>query len=148
MKATTFIVPIFAGLMLTACTTTLPESSTTGGGTRTGTTTGISTGTTAIATGTTTTSTGADVSAWYVNEKFTNDLPVSNRPEEGGPSFLIISQDKTADYKIGDIVERMSWSVEGNTLTLDDQRMGNKITFKIEGSQLIDQYGTKWHIAQ
>ncbi|MFZ1497852.1 MAG: MliC family protein, partial [Saprospiraceae bacterium] len=45
-----------------------------------------------------------DMSAWWKGKRFENKRAIGNNPEEGGPDFLIINQDQTASYKVGDIV--------------------------------------------
>ena len=82
---------------------------------------------------------------WWENKNLGNNRPVSKNPEEGGADFLKFNGNK-ADYKVGDIVNQMSWAVNGNKLILTDLMHNRKIIFKVTDSYLLDEYGTKWTI--
>ena len=82
---------------------------------------------------------------WWENKNFGNNRAVSKNPEEGGADFLKFNGNK-ADYKVGDIVNQMSWAVNGNKLILTDLMHNRKILFKVIDSYLLDEYGTKWTI--
>lgn len=83
---------------------------------------------------------------WWVGKRFENNRPVSKNPEEGGPDFLIINQDKTASYKVGDMVDVMSWKENGTAITFKNKMTGKEIVFKIGDSFLTDSFGTKWTV--
>lgn len=85
---------------------------------------------------------------WFVSKKIVKKKPpVKLNPEEGGIDFLILNEDYTASYKVGDIVEVMEWMVENNNLILKNKRLGNVVAFKIKSNILIDNYESEWEIA-
>lgn len=83
---------------------------------------------------------------WFEGKDFTNNRPVGHNPEEGGPDFLKIGNDGTADYKTGDIVNTTTWKTDGDKLILTDKPTNKKTIFKIGDQFLTDEYGTKWTI--
>ncbi|MEZ4911502.1 MAG: MliC family protein [Saprospiraceae bacterium] len=87
-----------------------------------------------------------DMPTWWVGKHFENNRPLSKNPEEGGPDFLTINQDKTATYKVGDIVEDMTWKVNGTSLTFKSKSTAREVIFIIDDSYLMDSYGTKWTV--
>lgn len=87
-----------------------------------------------------------DMPTWWVGKHFENNRPLSKNPEEGGPDFLTINQDQTASYKVGDIIDEMTWKVNGASITFKNKLTEREIIFKIGDSFLMDSYGTKWTI--
>ncbi len=92
--------------------------------------------------------TGAEATGdnWFEGKDFTSSQPAGHNPEEGGPNFLKIGNDGTADYKTGDIVNAVTWATDGDKLILTDKVMKRKTIFKIGDQFLTDEYGTKWTI--
>ncbi|MBL0191818.1 MAG: hypothetical protein IPQ18_10880 [Saprospiraceae bacterium] len=81
---------------------------------------------------------------WFEGKEFGNSRIVDANPELGGPDFLKIHKDKTADFKVGDMVERMTWRATKDTFFLrSDLRESTRI-FIIGKNVLIDEYGTNW----
>ena len=87
-----------------------------------------------------------DVLAWWVGKSFENNRPLSQNPEEGGVDFLVINQDQTASYKVGDIVDEMTWKADATTIIFKNKITEREIIFKISNSFLTDSYGTKWTV--
>lgn len=83
---------------------------------------------------------------WWVGKHFTTNNPVSKNPEEGGADFLIINQNNTAEYKMGDIVQTMSWVEKDGEIILKDKLMNTTIKLKIVDNFLTDGHHTKWVI--
>lgn len=87
-----------------------------------------------------------DMSTWWVGKHFESNRSVGQNPEEGGADFLIIKQDQTASYKVGDIIDEMTWKTNGATLIVKNKMAEREIIFKIGDSFLTDSYGTKWTV--
>lgn len=83
---------------------------------------------------------------WWIDKQFVNNRPTSKNPEEGGADFLKINKNKTADFKVGDIVESMTWSEENGTLSLKNKITERTVKFKVTSTTLVDEYGTIWTI--
>lgn len=86
------------------------------------------------------------MSTWWKGKHFENNRSVGKNPEEGGADFLIINQDQTASYKVGDIIDVMTWKANGANITFKNKMTEREIIFKIGDSFLMDSYGTKWTI--
>lgn len=82
---------------------------------------------------------------WWVGKRFVNDRVISKNPEEGGPDFMVIHPNHTAEYKVGDMAMTATWSVSNDVLTLELQ-LGGKIEFNIKENSLVDGYKTIWKI--
>ena len=85
-------------------------------------------------------------STWWKGMRFENNRTVGSNPEEGGADFLIINQDQTASYKVGDIAEEMTWNANGDKLVLKNKMTEKEVIFTIGDLFLTDGYGTKWTI--
>lgn len=83
---------------------------------------------------------------WWIGKHFIENRPASPNPEEGGINFLIINKDNTAEYKIGDVVNVMTWTVHQSNITFRDKISGRKVAFNIDNAFLTDEFGTKWII--
>lgn len=83
---------------------------------------------------------------WWEGKRFVNEKSVSKNPIEGGADFLDIKQNNIADYKVGDIVERMTWGNENGKLVLSNNQTKRKVSFKIGKDILEDEFGTIWKI--
>jgi membrane-bound inhibitor of C-type lysozyme len=81
---------------------------------------------------------------WWVGKTFGNNRAVGANPEEGGPDFLKINQDQTADFKVGDIVNQMTWVASKTNITFSNKMTARKVVFKIGNSYLEDEFGQKW----
>lgn len=84
------------------------------------------------------------VTNWFVNKEFSNNKPVNPNPELGGRDFLKINDNNTADFKVGDMVQQMTWEVKGKKLVLTNKLTERKHQFKIGKDFLLDEFGTKW----
>ncbi|HMT70697.1 MAG TPA: hypothetical protein PKD16_11075, partial [Saprospiraceae bacterium] len=83
---------------------------------------------------------------WWMDQHLVNNAPVSKNPEEGGESFLKINADSTAEYKVGDIVNTMTWTKENHALLLKNKLSGKTLKFKITNNTLIDDLGQSWFV--
>lgn len=88
----------------------------------------------------------ATTKSWWVGKHFTNNRPASPNPEEGGADFLNFNDGKTADFKVGDMVQQMTWEANGSSIVLKNKMTNKKMTFKVGNSFLTDEYGTKWTV--
>jgi len=83
---------------------------------------------------------------WWMDQHLINGAPISKNPEEGGESFLKINADSTAEYKVGDIVNTMTWTEEDHALLLKNKLSGKILKFKITSNTLIDDFGQSWFV--
>lgn len=81
---------------------------------------------------------------WFEGKEFGNSRAVDANPELGGPDFMKIHKDKTADFKVGDIVERMTWHTTKDTLFLKSDLREKSQIFIIGNKVLVDEFGTNW----
>lgn len=81
---------------------------------------------------------------WYEGKNFVNNRNYGKNPIEGGPDFLKIYENKTADYKVGDMVMRMNWVEKNNVLVLTSNMTEREIRFNVGSDSLTDQFGTVW----
>ncbi|MBL0192572.1 MAG: hypothetical protein IPQ18_14890 [Saprospiraceae bacterium] len=81
---------------------------------------------------------------WFEGKEFGNSRAVGSNPELGGPDFLKINKDKTADFKVGDMVERMTWRATQDTLFLKSNLREKSQIFIIGKMVLVDEFGTSW----
>ncbi len=83
---------------------------------------------------------------WWMDQHLINGAPISKNPEEGGESFLKINADSTAEYKVGDIVNTMTWTKENHALILKDKVSGKTLKFKITNNTLVDEFSQSWFV--
>ncbi len=69
----------------------------------------------------------------------------NNMPEGGGSDFVTFKDAKSGDVKTGDIVQPMSYKIEGNKVLVLGTQFNYNNTFEIkDNSTLLDEHGTNW----
>lgn len=86
------------------------------------------------------------ITPWFVDRILVNSRPVGLNPEEGGADFMKINSDHTAEYKVGDMIENMKWTLDKNQLIMTNTLTERKIVFIVNKNHLLDEYKTKWSL--
>lgn len=82
---------------------------------------------------------------WIYGKTFIQEGFADNNLELGGYTFLRFASNEVIELKTGDVVERVTAKIIGNTIIIRSEKTTSKFIFEILDHHILrDEYGKKW----